>query len=67
MAMKRKKDVQLTFDFGQNEADTGFTTVSGVCRCGREWEFRKSGIVREMIVPCPGCSALIVIKENGKA
>lgn len=66
MAIK-KSDVQLSFDFGQDEPDVEFTTVRGVCRCGRPWEFRISGIVKEMTVPCPGCSAMIVIKADDKA
>ena len=63
MAVK-KRDVQLMFDFAHEEPDTGFTTVKGVCRCGRPWEFRKSGIVIEMTVPCPGCSAMISVKSD---
>lgn len=66
MAAGTKKEIQLTFDFGRDEADTGFTSVKGVCKCGRPWEFRKSGIVKEMTVPCPGCSALIVVKDDRK-
>lgn len=66
MAVKKKGDVQFKFDFGNDEPDTGFTSIKGVCRCGRPWEFRKSGIVKEMIVPCPGCSALIVVKGDDK-
>lgn len=67
MAVKDKKDIQLTFDFVRDEADTGFTTVTGVCSCGRPWEFRVSGIVMEMSVRCPGCSALLVVKGRGKS
>lgn len=62
-----RKDYQLTFDFGQDEKDAGFTTVKGVCKCGRPWEFRKSGIVKEMTVPCPGCSALILVRDDKKS
>lgn len=65
MAVK-KRDVQLEFDFGHDEPDASFTTVTGVCKCGRQWKFSKSGIVKEMIVPCPGCSAMIVVKGDDK-
>jgi len=63
----KKKEVQLTFDFGHDDKDAGFTTVRGVCKCGRPWEFRKSGIVMEMTVPCPACHAIIVVKEKKEA
>lgn len=64
MAVKNR-DVQLKFDFAQDEPDTGFTAVTGICKCGRPWEYRMSGIVKEMTVPCPGCSVMIVVKSVG--
>ncbi len=54
------KDMQGTLF----KTEITFNNFSGVCKCGHEWEHKRSSIALEMFVPCSECGKFIEVGKR---
>ena len=46
------------------KSEITFYKYSGECKCGHEWEYKRSTITLEMFVPCPECGKFIEVGKR---